>query len=91
MYRAGGGVDIEVSDLRYVAVTNDDGVAVSDHNAAECDFTFIKTEDFKENTQELTVVKASATSFIQRIMWFFKALMLVLSDIDNLPALLGEL
>ncbi len=91
MYRAGGGVDIEVSDFRYVDVVNADGKTVSDHAAAECDFTFIKTEGFTENTQKLTVVKTSSGNFIQRLMWFFKALMLIFSDIDNLPALLGEL
>ncbi len=91
MYRSGGGVDIEVSDLRYVAVTKADGTAVSDHNSAECDFTFIKTEDFVENTEELSVVKTPATNFFNQIYWFFKALMMIFSDIDNLPSILEEL
>ena len=91
MYRAGGGVDITVSDLRYVDVNNSDGKAVSDHAAAECDFTFIKTADFVENTQELEVVKTSGSNFLNKLMWFFKALIMILSDLGNLPELLKDL
>ena len=91
MYRAGGGVDITVSDLRYVDVNNADGKAVSDHASAECDFTFIKTSDFVENTQELEVVKTSGSNFLNKLMWFFKALIMILSDLGNLPELLKDL
>lgn len=91
MYRAGGGVDIVVSDLRYVEVTNADGKSVSDHASAECDFTFIKTADFIENTQELEVVTTSGDNFLNKLMWFFKALIMILSDLGNLPELLKEL
>ena len=90
MYKAGGGVDIVVSDFRYVEVRNDNGDVVSDHSSAECDFTFIKTSDFVENTQELQVVKSSFNEFINRIKWIFKDLILVLSDLGNLPQLLEE-
>ena len=90
MYRSGGGVDIAVSDFRYVNVYDDNGELVSDHAAAECDFTVIKTEDFVENTQQLEVV-TSGNNFMHRIMWFFKALFLVLSDIDNISELFNEL
>ena len=90
MYKSGGGVDIVVSDFRYTEVCDESGKAVSDHSAAECDFTFIKTEDFKENTQELTVTEAE-NNLLHRVKWFFKALFMVLSDIGNLPELLKEL
>lgn len=90
MYRPGGGVDLVVSDFRYTDVTDDNGAVVSDHAAAECDFTFIKTEDFEENTQELKVVEGKSL-FFRRFKWIFKALALVLSDIDNLPELLKDL
>ena len=89
MYKSGGGVDLVVSDFRYTYVRDDSGKAVSDHAAAECDFTFIKTPEFTENTQELKVVKDSGNNFFYRLKWFFKALIMVLSDIENLPALLG--
>ncbi len=91
MYKPGGGVDIVVSDFRYVEVTDDNGKVISDHSAAECDFTFIKTADFVENTQELETVKTSGKGFIHHVIWIFKALFMVLSDLGNLPELLKEL
>ena len=90
MYKSGGGVDIVVSDFRFVEVCDDKGEAVSDHAAAECDFTFIKTEDFAENTQQLEVVEDSGYGFVHHIKWIFKALFMVLSDLKNLPELLKE-
>lgn len=90
MYKPGGGVDVIISDFRYTAVCDEAGKTVSDHSAAECDFTFIKTEDFKENTQELKVTEAES-NFLNQIKWFLKALFMVFSDIGNLPELLNEL
>ncbi len=91
MYRAGGGVDVIATDLRYTEVVNENGEVISDHNAAECDFTFVKTADFVENTQELQVTQPVANSFMNRILWLFKALFMILSDLGNLPALLEEI
>ena len=91
MYKSGGGVDIVVSDFRFVEVCNDKGKAISDHSAAECDFTFIKTEDFAENTQELEIVKNDQNNFMNLIKWIFKDLIAVFSDIKNLPELIKEL
>ncbi|MBO7320217.1 MAG: endonuclease/exonuclease/phosphatase family protein [Clostridia bacterium] len=91
MYKSGGGVDVVVDDFRYVNVTNDSGEAASDHAAAECDFTFIKTEAFVENTQELKVGQSGKNDFIHNLMWFLTALIKILSDLGNLPELLKEL
>ena len=90
MYRPGGGVDLVVSDFKYTNVSAENGELISDHAAAECDFTFIKTEDFEENTQELQVIEGKSI-FFRRLMWIFKAFVYVLSDIDNLPELLKDL
>lgn len=91
MYKSGGGVDVVVSDFRYTEVCDDNGKVVSDHSSAECDFTFIKTSDFVENTQELQTVKPSKNDFAHRFMWFLTALFKVFSDIGNLPKLFKEL
>ena len=91
MYKSGGGVDLVVSDFRYVEVTDDSGKVISDHAAAECDFTFIKTEDFVENTQQLEVSKPEGYDFIHRFVWVLRVLFMVFSDIGNLPELLKEL
>ena len=90
MYKSGGGVDIVIDDFRYVEVSDDSGKVISDHSSAECDFTFIKTEDFTENTQELKVGQAPKDKFIHNLMWFLTALVKVLSDLGNLPELLKE-
>lgn len=91
MYKSGGGVDLVVEDFRYTNVKDDSGKVISDHAAAECDFSFIKTEDFIPNTQELHTVTTSGDSFIYRITWILKALLMIFSDLKNLPELLKEL
>ncbi len=91
MYKGGGGVDIVVSDFRFVEVCNDNGKVISDHSAAECDFTFIKTTDFVENTQSLQTRTAPQNNFLNLLKWIFKDLIMVFSDIRNLPELLKDL
>lgn len=91
MYRAGGGVDVTVSGFRYTNVTDGSDKTVSDHAAAECDFIFIKTADFKENTQSLEIVKGKGTDFIHKLMWIVTVLAKVFSDLGNLPELLKEI
>lgn len=90
MYKGGSGVDVVVSDFRFVEVCDDDGKVISDHSSAECDFTFIKTADFVENTQALQTT-APGNNFLNLIKWIFKDLVMVFSDIVNLPELLKEL
>ena len=80
-----------LKDFRFVSVKDADGESVSDHAAAECDFTFIKTEEFKENTEKLQVVTTTPNTFLYRVKWFFKALAMILSDLGNLPELLKEI
>lgn len=91
MYKPGGGVDIVVSDFRYVEVCDDDGKTVSDHSSAECDFTFIKTADFVENTQILQSAEVTGNSFLYHLKWIIMDLIMIFSDLANLPELLKEL
>lgn len=91
MYKPGGGVDVVVSDFRYVEVCDADGKVVSDHSAAECDFTFVKTADFVENSQNLQIVEDNGIDFFYQVKWIFKALFMILSDIANFPELIKEL
>ena len=90
MYRPGGGVDIVVSDFRYVEVTDNNGNPVSDHSSAECEFTFIKTEDLAENTEELEIVAPAELNLLQRFMIIIETLIKIFSDISNLPELIEE-
>ncbi len=91
MYKSGGGVDLVISDFRYTEVCDENGKVVSDHSSAECDFTFIKTEDFVENTQEFEVVEQTESNFLRTIKWIFKDLIMVFSDIKNFPELIKDL
>ena len=68
LYKAGGGVDITVDDIRYVRVYDANGNSASDHAAAECDFTLIKTEDFEEKGNDLYVNNTSINTFFYRVM-----------------------
>lgn len=90
MYKSGGGVDVVVNDFRYVEVYDENGKTVSDHAAAECDFTFIKTPEFVESTQELKVNNESENTFLRLIKWIFKDLLMIISDIRNIPELIKE-
>lgn len=90
MYKSGGGVDVTVSDFRYVEVYDGNGKPISDHAAAECDFTFIKTPEFVENTQKLQVSNETQNTFLHIIKWIFKDLILIFSDIKSLPYLITE-
>ncbi len=90
MYKPGGGVDIVVSDFRFTEVCNDKGKVMSDHSSAECEFTFIKTPEFTENTQTLQIVEDDTSNFLNLLKWIVKDLVLVFSDIRNLPELLKE-
>ncbi len=68
LYKSGGGVEIEVTDYEYVRFYNSDGISFSDHAAATAKFTYTKTEDFIENKQELTAVKASPLKLVLNVI-----------------------
>lgn len=91
MYRPGGGVDIVISDFKYTQVCDESGHVVSDHNSAECEFTFVKMPDFEEKNQDLQVAQAPETNILHQIEWIFKALFLVLSDLANVPEMIKDL
>ncbi len=90
MYKSGGGVDVVVSDFRYVEVCNERGKVISDHSSAECEFMFIKTEEFVENTQEFNTNQSSENGFLYRIKWIFKDLIMVLKELCNIPELIKD-
>ena len=91
LYRAGGGVDVSVSDFSYTAVCNEAGEAVSDHSAAECSFTFIKTADFVENTELLQVAEPLNRGILYQLKRIIDTLLLIFTEIDKLLELLKEL
>jgi len=89
-YRNGGGVEITASDCSYVALLDDNGVNLSDHNGIVCTFTFTKGDNFSEDTRNHSVNEPSDISiFMNKIMWIFKDLMFVFSNWDELMSLAG--
>ena len=54
-------------------------------------FTFIKTSDFVENTQELEVKAAPANSILTLLKWIILDFIKVFSDLGNFPELIKEL
>ncbi len=91
MYKSGGGVGVIATDFNFIEVTNENGNVISDHSAAECEFTFIKTDGFVENTQQLEVTEKTGSNFINNIKWIFKDLAVILSNLDELFLAISEL
>ncbi len=91
LYRDGGGVTVEAYDFEYLRICDENGISLSDHAAAVCNFKFTKTENFIENTQELSVKKPEGNFFTRQVAWFFKALKLILENLDELFSYLKTL
>lgn len=92
MYKDGGGVHLEITELRYDPLTTDSLGELSDHPALHLEFTYEKTDDFVENSDPLAVKKEDKKeSVFRRIYYFFLDLFKLLSDWDALMGLLGGL
>ena len=90
LYRDGGGVQIDAASFGYKDFVTDAGEDISDHKAAEATFTFTKTAEFKENTEELTVTKEDMKdSFIRKVFFFFTDLLKIFTHWGELKAYLG--
>ena len=63
LYKDGGGVHVEPTSFEYIDF-NTESQTLSDHNAAAVTFKFEKTNDFKKNTEKLTVVKPNVLKAI---------------------------
>ena len=90
LYRDGGGVTLDATSFAYKDYTTDKGEDISDHKAAEATFTFTKTADFKENTEELNVTKENLLdSFIRKVFLFFTDLFKIFAHWGELKAYLN--
>ena len=92
MYKNGGGVELDITKLEYNMITDENLGELSDHPALVLEFTYTKTSDFVENSDPLAVKKEDKKeSIFRRIFYFFKDLVMILSDWDALMELLGGL
>lgn len=89
-YKNGGGVELDITKLEYVPLSDDQVGEYSDHPALDLEFTYTKTADFVENSDPLAVKKEDKTeSIFRRIYYFLMDLVKIFSDWDALMALLG--
>ncbi len=90
MFKDGGGVHLEITDLTYDFIEYDGYTELSDHAALNLEFTYTKTDDFKENEDDLNVKQEDKTENIfRRIYYFFMDIVKLLTNWDALMALLG--
>ncbi|MBQ5969427.1 MAG: endonuclease/exonuclease/phosphatase family protein [Clostridia bacterium] len=90
LYRDGGGIHIEANSFGYKDYLNAKGESISDHKAAEVTFTFTKTDDFKENTQDLAATRVTKWKYIlRRILIFFEDLFKVFRHWDEAKQYVG--
>lgn len=90
LYRDGGGVTLTADSFAYKDYYTDAGEDISDHKAAEATFTFTKTAEYKENTEDLTVTKEDTfDSFIRKVFLFFTDLFKIFAHWGELKAYLN--
>ena len=90
LYRDGGGVTLTADSFAYKDYYTDAGEDISDHKAAEATFTFTKTAEYKENTEDLTVTKEDLLdSFIRKVFLFFTDLFKIFAHWGELKAYLN--
>lgn len=90
MYRSGGGIDLEATDFEYIFNYDSEGKDLSDHASASVTFSYTVTDDFKENTEELTVVKADIFGLIKnKIYYIFRDIYLIIKNFDELKGFIG--
>ena len=89
-YKNGGGVKLDITKLEYDMLSGDGLDDWSDHPALDLEFTYTKTADFVENSDPLAVKQENKKeSIFRKIYYFFKDLVMILSDWDALMNLLG--
>lgn len=90
MYKNGGGVELDITKLEYVMLTDETFGELSDHPALVLEFTYTKTADFVENSDSLAVTTENKLeSIFRRIFYFLKDLVMILSDWNALMELVG--
>lgn len=83
-YKGCDGVGVIAKDFNFIEVLNSNGKPASDHSAAECEFEFVKTDAFRENTQKLEVVTESTDTMAKTLEWIWKDLVNALTHLDQI-------
>ena len=83
-YKGCDGVGVIAKDFNFIEVLNANGKPASDHSAAECEFEFIKTDAFEENTQKLEVVTESTDTAEKTLKWLWKDFVNAITHLDQI-------
>lgn len=83
-YKGCDGVGVIAKDFNFIEVLNSNGKPVSDHSAAECEFEFVKTDAFRENTQKLEVVMESTDTTAKTLEWLWKDFINAITHLDQI-------
>ncbi len=88
IYKDGGGISLECDSFEYVKINNASGVACSDHSGCAGSFTFTVNTATDTSSDKLNEGSGSSAleELIRRIVDFFKALMLVFGNFDQIFA-----
>lgn len=94
LYKDGGGISLECTEFEYVKITNADGTLCSDHSGCYGKFTYTVTADTDTSSDDLREGSGVSRVYehIRRIVDFLKALVLAITNFDQIKAdLLGFL
>ncbi len=88
IYKDGANVSISCEEFEYVSIRTETGASCSDHNGCFGRFTFTVNADTDTSSEELRSGSGSSgfEEFIRRIVDFFKAIMLIFNNFDQIIA-----
>lgn len=86
MYKDGGGVSLTCTSFEYIWLTNSRGQNVSDHAAAAATFSYSGSMTTPEDASFEKETQNTFMEFFRRIVTFFKALFMGLSNLDKVIA-----
>lgn len=90
MYKDGGGVTLTCTAFEYVQITNAEGKSCSDHAGAYAAFSYNAASAAGDLGSETKVVNGDFfTELIRRVIGFFKALVLGISNFDKVREYFG--
>ena len=83
-YKGSDGVAVLATGFEYIEVLDKNGKPVSDHSAAECEFTFFKTDTFVAETETLEVTGPADTGFAYKLEWVFNDLLKLFTNFHEI-------
>lgn len=83
-YKGTDGVAVVATAFEFVEVLHENGKPASDHAAAECEFTFFKTDKFVAETEKLEVTGPTNGGIAEKLEWIFNDLVKLLTNFHEI-------